>query len=523
MAAVTSTGTSSGDFNPWLANDHWAGGTLTYSFPFDGLRYDYMSAGSVTPLSISQKNAVRQVLEEISGFTGLDFVEVTESVFTEGDLRFATDIDESGAYAYLPSSIAQGGDAFFGSVTDNPNIGNEAYLYFTHEIGHTLGLNHGHEYQTFIDTGFDSQEYTVVTYSDFVGDTEPFSFDSGLIDWAHSYMQLDIAAMQFLYGANYSTTGQVWSGDTTYSFDPLTGEMSINGAGQGTPAGNRIFRTIWDGDGEDTYDLSNYGTDLVVDLAPGGWLVLSDTQLADLNRQSTDTAFNAIGNVANALLVNGDNRALIENAIGGAGDDKVLGNDADNRLQGKGGRDELYGENGADILIGNSGRDRLFGGRDDDTLNGGAGHDRLFAGRGLDELLGGSGNDRLFGGARSDTLSGNGGDDRLNGGLGKDTLTGGSGADTFVFSAVAHSKFGSNSDRITDFNSGVDVIDLSGLVSGPLDLSIGGSFSGTGPSALVKISGNDMRVLVDVDGDSLADFRVILDGVTSVSASDFVL
>jgi len=35
--------------------------------------------------------------------------------------------------------------------------------------------------------------------------------------------------------------------------------------------------------------------------------------------------FNAIGNVANALLVDGDKRALIENAIGGSGNDVLKG------------------------------------------------------------------------------------------------------------------------------------------------------------------------------------------------------
>lgn len=523
MTAVTLTGTSTDVFDPWLSKYHWADGTLTYSFPTDGSTYDYMSTGSVTPLSISQQNAVRQILAEISSFTGINFVEVTESALTEGDLRFATDTSTSGAYAYLPTTSESGGDTFFGTLTDNPNIGNEAYLYFIHEIGHAMGLDHGHEYPSFVDTGFDSQEYTVLTYTDYVGDTDTFSFDSGVIDWAQSYMQLDIAAMQFLYGANYSTSGEVWSGNTTYSFDPLTGEMSINGAGQGTPAGNRIFRTIWDGDGEDTYDLSNYNTDLVVDLAPGGWLVLSDAQLADLNKLSTDAAFNAIGNVANALLVGGDNRALIENAIGGSGDDTMLGNDADNVLQGNGGKDLLKGKDGADKLIGNGGRDKLFGGTGDDILEGGGGHDKLIGNNGQDLLLGGNGNDRLIGGSGKDKLRGKDGNDTLEGGTGRDVIIGGGGEDVFVFNAANESKLGAKSDRIMDFASGTDVIDLSGLISGTLSLSIGGAFSGTGASAITKSSGGDTRVLVDVDGDGAADFRVVLEGTASLLADDFIL
>ena len=45
--------------------------------------------------------------------------------------------------------------------------------------------------------------------------------------------------------------------------------MFIDGVGQGTPQANRIFRTIWDGNGIDTYDLSNYTTESAD--RPGPW------------------------------------------------------------------------------------------------------------------------------------------------------------------------------------------------------------------------------------------------------------
>jgi serralysin len=44
----------------------------------------------------------------------------------------------------------------------------------------------------------------------------------------------DIAALQDIYGANYSTN----AGDSVYKWSPTTGEMFINGVGQGAPAGN---------------------------------------------------------------------------------------------------------------------------------------------------------------------------------------------------------------------------------------------------------------------------------------------
>ncbi len=505
MTSVAFTGTSTGVFDVWLSTFHWSGPTLTYSFPTNGMTYNYLSTGAVSPISASQQTAVRAVLGEISGFTGLNFVEISESIFTKGDLRFGTDVTFAGAYAYLPEFAENGGDAFFGPVTDNPQIGNESYLFFTHEIGHAMGLNHGHEHPSFQATGLDSQEFTVVTYTDYVGDTDPFSFDSGPIDWAQTYMQLDIAAMQFLYGANYAQTGEVWSGDTTYTFDPATGEMTINGVGQGTPAGNRIFRTIWDGDGEDTYDLSNYTTDLAINLEAGGWSLFSETQLADLNRFSSSSTFDARGNVANALLVDGDRRALIENAIGGTGNDSLLGNSVGNRLQGLAGHDVIKGKSGADTLVGNSGKDKLFAGNGADTLFGGAGQDWLFGGAGADTIKGGTGNDILVGGVNMDTM------------------TGGDGRDTFRFNFANESKVNKFSDVITDFTSGTDTLDLSRLAPETLTLSIGGGLSGDGPSAFAKAVGDSTRVFVDVDGDGQADFRVILNGTASVTVDDFIL
>lgn len=64
---------------------------------------------------------------------------------------------------------------------------------------------------------------------------------------------------------------------------------------------------------------------------------------------------------------------------------------------------------------------------------------------------------QLAGGAGSDILLGGSGNDRLNGGLGNDTLAGGAGADRFVFAR------GSGFDTVLDFQTGQDVLQLSGF------------------------------------------------------------
>ena len=89
----------------------------------------------------------------------------------------------------------------------------------------------------------------------------------------------------------------------------------------------------------------------------------------------------------------------------------------------------------------------------------------------IEKAIGGSGNDTLIasntgstlsGGGGNDTLIGGAGNDRLIGGTGVDNLTGGGSGDTFVFLLGDSSAASGQHDRITDFVSGTDHIDLSG-------------------------------------------------------------
>ena len=167
-------------------------------------------------------------------------------------------------------------------------------------------------------------------------------------------MANDIIAFQTLYGANYSTHSE----NTVYSWSPTTGQEFINGVAQLAPgngaggSANRIFETIWDGNGVDTYDLSNYTTGVTINLNPGASSVTSAAQLAYLG-----DGHYAAGNIYNAYLYNNDPRSYIDNAIGGSGDDTLVGNAIANNLNGGGGNDTLIGGGGNDTLIGGSGTD----------------------------------------------------------------------------------------------------------------------------------------------------------------------
>jgi Ca2+-binding RTX toxin-like protein len=75
---------------------------------------------------------------------------------------------------------------------------------------------------------------------------------------------------------------------------------------------------------------------------------------------------------------------VIENAVGGAGADVIIGNGAANYLR---------GNDGLDLLQSFAGNDLLEGGTGNDTIQGGSGNDTLVGGIGADVLIGGIGND----------------------------------------------------------------------------------------------------------------------------------
>ena len=158
-----------------------------------------------------------------------------------------------------------------------------------HELGHALGLKHAQEAGgvagTAMPSAQDSLEFTVMTYRSYVGaPTTGYSFEQ----WGapQSYMMLDIAALQTMYGADFATR----SGDTPYSWNPRRGRCRWMAPARASQAANRIFLTLWDGGGRDTYDLSNYAGGVKVDLAPGGWSVLAAGQLAKLGSTAKSAA-----------------------------------------------------------------------------------------------------------------------------------------------------------------------------------------------------------------------------------------
>ncbi|GAA4178737.1 M10 family metallopeptidase [Shinella granuli] len=369
-----------------LSGTAWSG-AVTYAFPTSSSAYTYAGEkdNGFGTISSMQQSAARFALDtsfgnkandgfSVEGFTGLS---ISQGSTTSANLRFAESNDPDTAWAYYPGRTDGDGDLWFGREYDyrSPVAGNYAWTTMLHEIGHALGLKHGHE----SENGFsslpgnkDSMEYSLMTYRSEVGGSASDGYMNGEFDYAQSFMMADIAALQRMYGADFSTN----SGNTVYKWTPGSGDTLVNGKVAIDAGGNRIFATIWDGGGKDTYDLSAYKTGVSVDLRPGQHSKFSDVQLALLNYE-TDAY--ARGNIFNALLFKGDVRSLIENAKGGSGNDLLRGNQANNTLQGNAGNDKLFGMAGNDKLDGGAGNDVLTGGAgaDDFVFKKGYGHDTI--------------------------------------------------------------------------------------------------------------------------------------------------
>lgn len=423
-----------------LIGSKWGTQSLTFSFPTSGTNYNgsgYDSNGVSNyqlGLGSMQQAAARAAFAQISAVSGLTFTEITETDTVHANIRISqtADTDVASAYGGFPSDTrGVAGDIWFGRNNqpyyDMSAQGTWGFATMMHEIGHTMGLKHGHQdytnsdlssyFGTFPRLGTraltpdrDGQAWSLMTYT-----PAPFTnsnFAGEKVNQPQTYMQYDLAALQYMYGANYTTNAT----DSVYSWNVTTGEMFINGVGQGAPAGNKILMTIWDGGGVDTLDLSNYAGGVTVDLRPGEYTTLDQSQIANHLAYQGLTSL-APGNIAMSLLYNNDVRSLIENAKGGTGNDIFVGNIANNILDGGAGSDTVIFTNtggvtvvlndtNADVIVTHDGETDTL--RSIENIGGTVGNDAIVGNSQANTLVGGTGG--------ADILAGLGGDDRLFGG-----------------------------------------------------------------------------------------------------------
>jgi RTX calcium-binding nonapeptide repeat (4 copies) len=157
-------------------------------------------------------------------------------------------------------------------------------------------------------------------------------------------------------------------------------------------------------------------------------------------------------------------------------------------------------------ILGGGGNDTVVGGAQADTVLGGTENDLLLGGAGDDDLQGGAGLDRIIGGL---------GNDRITAGVGADVLSGGLGADVFVFTSKATLGIGVGRDQITDFQHGVDDLNMAFMNS-----FIGSAaFTAAGQVRYVQATG---VLSGSTDGDVAAEWALLLASKPVITAGDFV-
>jgi Ca2+-binding RTX toxin-like protein len=235
--------------------------------------------------------------------------------------------------------------------------GGGAYGNWTimHEVGHGVGLLHPHDGNG--DTlpelvGLDNERYTVMSYN---GASQGTKFGHAV-----TYMALDIASLQTLYGvSNYAT------GDSTYRLtDKGTAALSLE---EGNMSIGRAFASIWDTGGSDTIVYAGR-SNTVLNLSAATLDKSVDLGLDELRDYVSGNALGMFSEAGSAggvfSFIRGQaggysiaNGAEIENATTGAGDDVLAGNALDNVLRGGRGDDVLFGNGGTDVLTGGRGAD----------------------------------------------------------------------------------------------------------------------------------------------------------------------
>jgi len=482
--------------------------TLTYSFLSTLPVETDSSIFSFVAMSIIQKVAVRQILDQIHTVANITFSEVAAG---QGNIQFGTtyQTNSSGftipnpsegqltlAYVAINNSSAE-------SLSGNTTYSVGSYYFDTviHEIGHALGLKHPGNYNAasttgaptpYLPTSEDQSPNTVMTYNN---DTSKY-LETTLNAYlkAKTDMAFDIAALQYLYGANTQTN----TANDIYTF-----------------ADSSMY-CIWDAGGTDTIDASAQIKSVTLELQAGEisyqGILGVDSYGAGLIPQMS-IAFNT----------------TIENAIGGGGNDLIVGNQFANTFSGGAGDDTIDGGAGNDNVNGGTGNDIMFGGAGDDyfdlgssqrggndTMAGGIGDDVYVIDSLLDVIveLANEGSDLIWstftydltsltnveklslfgtadvnskGNALDNTLRGNDASNTLDGGAGSDTVTGGLGADTFVV--------GAGTDTITDLGNGTDVLTVAtGAIANATIYAAWTATAATANSGVANISTNGLTV-----------------------------
>ncbi|MCX7170390.1 MAG: DUF4214 domain-containing protein [Proteobacteria bacterium] len=372
--------------------------TVTYAFlssTADG------EAGFVA-MTTTQKQVVRDVLAMYASVAKITFSEVI-STQSSADIRFGssnqaglssgityTSVNSDGSLSQADVFINNTSSSSSQSATSTLSPGGYGYLTLIHEIGHALGLKHPSNYDAgggsasppFLPLARDNEKFTVMSYLDNPDSTIHQSTPA----------LLDIAATQYLYGANTSAAGSTH----TFTFSNSSAFVS----------------SLLASGSNDTIDISNQTLTSMIFMTPGS---LSSIGIG------TDGA-PARNNVATPY-----SESLL-GVIDGPAADLIVGNALNNTFYGFAGADSIDGGGSNTLVLSatsasfNNAADGQFSNvqsvdastataavtidahqqSEALTLLGSAFRDNIIASTGGGSISGGAGNDTLSGSAGND-------------------------------------------------------------------------------------------------------------------------
>jgi Ca2+-binding RTX toxin-like protein len=266
----------------------------------------------------------------------------------------------------------------------------------------------------------------------------------------------------------------------------LTGSSAIHGTG------NTLANTIT---GNDSL-VGGTGNDIYVVDSTADVISETSTLAGEIDNVSSSVTWTLGANLEKLTLtgssaIHGTGNTLANTITGNTGNNKLTGGAGNDTLSGGSGNDTLDGGTGNDSLVGAAGNDSYFVDSVGDRINEAttlaseidtvtssvtwtlgsylekltlAGSSAIHGtGNTLaNTITGNTGSNKLTGGAGNDTLSGGSGNDTLEGGTGNDSLVGGAGADIFRLASALNGS--TNVDRITDFSTVDDVLQLENSV-----------------------------------------------------------
>ena len=199
-------------------------------------------------------------------------------------------------------------------------------------MGHQGNYNGSGSYLNDANYTNDSWQSSIMSYFSQSENT----YTNASFAYLSSFSAIDLIALEDLYSPQGFSSSYSFAGDTTYGFNTNISYSKSQIFSELTNWISSTAFTISDGNGNDTLDFSGFSNDQIIDL-----------RSTDKNSSSLFTS-NIAGLIGNLTISAG---TIIENAVGGSGNDTIIGNPSNNTLNGGNGNDLLIGGIGDDIYI----------------------------------------------------------------------------------------------------------------------------------------------------------------------------